>query len=764
MKAKALATVLLMIFCAFPSWAQEADALDEALDLVGMTRADLGWEPKAWWPRFPVAPYKLRAFDALFAEPLDSVTFTRTLGTAAWEMLDPEALDQRGTRGAGSLFQAVQRLGIDPKFGGFRGYATNLTAPETPLDQAILEVTSQAGRPVRIHTFGQDLPYPTPREDLAEKAGQLPDGVGSILGQLVLNVDDAYRWADLAFRKVDGNDRMVVATRYDVGEEMIDAYDYCPEIDDVARTFDEASLWYAAQKAVDALDLARVALAKLDLDPVPAFAFDWESPYGWIRIRGGGDDTVDGDGALLIVDLGGNDTYTGGVAASTAGRPLGLLLDLAGHDTYDSDGPAQGAGLTGVGVLLDAAGDDSYRARHYAQGVGQFGLGLLADLGGDDEYFNRYSGQGCGYFGIGLLFDAAGDDEYRLYADGQGLGGVAGVGVLADRTGNDTYTAVREHSVTGRPSYHSPDLDVGVSNAQGSGMGRRGDGADGHSWAGGLGALLDGRGDDVYTAGNWAMGTGYWFGIGALHDGGGNDEYHGVAYSQATGAHFCIGVLVDEGGDDKHFAEENAHSDISWAHDFTVSILLNVDGDDHYRLRDGGLAYSINRSVALLIDTGGDDVYEAEEVPRPGYARNDERFRARGGVSTYFADTTSIGLFLDLGGDDRYWGDLKNDTHWLDPADSPNREDRNFSVGVDRADGTIDFTPRPVRVPSTRRTPDLPWGNGAGSTSTGAAPTGPRPRRSTRRRCAPRATRRGAPDRHRPFDPPRRRARPHPGR
>ena len=70
-----------------------------------------------------------------------------------------------------------------------------------------------------------------------------------------------------------------------------------------------------------------------------------------------------------------------------------------------------------------------------------------------------------------------------------------------------------------------------------------------------------------------------------------------------------------------------------------------------------------------------------------GFARNAEQFRARGGVSTYFADTTSIAFFLDVGGQDTYWGDLENDTHWLDPPDSPNWNDRNFSVGVDRAEG-----------------------------------------------------------------------------
>jgi len=689
-----LIAVVILSCCVSSVCPEEpVDALDEALALAGMTRADLGWEPKGWWPRFPVAPYKLRAFDALFAEPLDSVAYTRALAATAWEKLDPERLAGGEPRWDGSLFQAVQSLGIDPKFGGFRGYSTNLIAPETELDDAILQITRLAGRPTRIHTFGDDLPYPTPVEDLAEKVKVLPEGAGPILGQLVLNVADAHRWAELAFRKVDGDDRMVVSRRYNVGEEMIDAYDYCPEMDDVARTLDEASLWYAAQKSVQALDDARIALENLNVEKMPEFAFDWETPLGWIRIRGGGDDTVNGNGALLVVDLGGNDTYTGAVAASDAGRPVGLLLDIGGDDRYESDGPAQGAGMTGVGILLDAAGNDTYRARHYAQGAGQFGLGLCADLGGDDTYFTKYSGQGVGYFGIGLLFDVTGNDKYTLYADGQGLGGVAGVGVLADRTGDDSYTAVRQHTVTGRPSYHSPGLDVGVSNAQGCGMGRRGDGGDGHSWAGGLGALLDGRGDDLYTAGNWSMGTGYWFGIGMLHDGAGDDEYHGVVYSQGTGAHFCIGVLVDEAGNDKHLAEENSHSVIAWAHDFTIGIVLDVGGDDIYSVRDGGLAYSLNRSVAMLLDIGGNDVYKTEDVPHPGFARNDEKFRARDGVSTYFADTTSIGLFLDVGGTDTYWGDIGNNSHWLDPEGSPNLEDRNFSVGVDREDGVVDLTP-----------------------------------------------------------------------
>jgi len=670
-----------------------------------MKKADLGWTPKPWWPRWPDVPYKLRSFDALFSAPLETIPFTRGLADTAWTGLDPEKLDTNQARNTTALYEVVQRLGIDPKFGGFRGYTANCLAKPLPLDQAILKLIEVSGHPTRMNTFGMELPYPKPKADLEAKVKVLPEGVSPILGQLVLNLIDAHRWTDLAFRRVDGDLRIAVANRFDVGEEMIDAYDYIPELDDMAALLDEASLWYAGQKCVQALDHARIALAELDLESIPAFEFDWESPWGWIRIRGGDNDIVDGEDSLLIVDLGGNDQYQGGVAASTAVHPLSLLLDCRGDDTYSSTRPAQGAGLCGAGILIDAQGNDTYDARHYAQGVGQFGLGLLADLGGDDTYFTRYSDQGCGYFGIGLLFDITGNDRYKLYADGQGLGGVSGVGVLADRSGDDSYEAVRPHSITGRPSYHSPDLDVCVSNAQGCGMGRRGDGADGHSWAGGLGALLDGEGNDYYRSGNWAMGTGYWFGTGVLHDGKGHDTYHGVAYTQGTGAHFCIGVLIDEEGNDQHLAEENSRNSVAWAHDFTIGIHLDVEGDDLYSVKDDGMCMSINRSVALLMDLAGNDTYQSTELERPGMTRNAESFRARGGVSTYFSLTTSIGLFLDIHGDDTYFGDLKNNTHWTDPEDSPNWEDRNFSLGVDRAEGFVDFSPPLERRPSGESNP-----------------------------------------------------------
>jgi len=670
-------TVLLLALLALPA---AADTLDDSLAAAGFTRDVLGWTPQGWWDRWPRGvTHKLDHFDALFAEPLATVPFLRAMGRAARDRLGPDGLAAAPTaQGAHALYLLVHDLGLNRKHGGIRPYAANLTAEPTPLDVAIRELYRQAGRQTRFVTFGQESPYPLVEKDLAAAAAKLPPETSAVLGQLVLNLADAHRWAELAFRRIDPRDRLAVGRRLDIGMESVDALEYPAECDDVAAAWDETCLWYAAGKCVEALDTARRALK-----PADDVSFDWETPLGWIRVRGAGNDRIDARDALLLVDLGGDDVYTGGAGASSATRPLGLCLDLAGDDRYEGGRVAQGAGVCGVGVLLDVAGDDTYEAEQMAQGVGQFGFGALLDLAGDDTYRARWSAQGCGYFGVGLLADAAGKDAYGIDGDGQGFGGVGGVGVLADRAGDDTYTAEPDGPKSGRPSYHS-EGKVAVSNAQGCGMGRRGDGADGHNWAGGLGVLLDVEGNDRYVSGNWSMGTGYWFGTGLLWDGAGNDSYDGYVWSQATGAHFCIGALVDEGGDDTHLAR--SYNSLAFGHDFTIALLVDGGGNDSYATEADGLGFSINRSIAMLVDTGGNDTYRSKS--RPGAARYDKRFRE---PETYWTDTHSLGLFLDIGGTDT-WNDESIDGQaWGDALDSENGAVHNLGVGRDTPDGTIDW-------------------------------------------------------------------------
>ena len=701
MSLRLAACALLVAMVVVPARAGDpppgADAIDQALALQGLTRKDVGWQARGTWEGYPIVPYKLRHFDDLLAEPFATVPWVRAMGAAVREYLSPEKLDTKGSSGAGALMRAVHALGINRRCGSFRSYNANLTAKPTPLDQAILEVYKAAGRPSKFVTFGQESPYPLLEKTLAEAASRLPKDVSEVIGKLVLDLIDAHRWADLAFRNVSMEKRLAVAKRLDLGQEEVDALDYEPAVDDVATGWDEASLWYAGMKTVEALDVARVALAPLvaaHAEELKVARLDHETPWGRIVVDGTAPSAgyadalqmIDEDGALLIVDLGGGGGWAGRIAAASPELPISAMLELGGDNVYEAHtrpDRAQGSGVCGVGVLLDAGGNDRYSATGaLCQGAGQFGFGALIDLSGDDTYSAEYESQGCGFFGIGLLFDCAGNDAYSIWSDGQGFGGVAGVGVLADRSGDDKYVAITDPAVTQRPSYHQlKDAPiVSVSNAQGCAMGRRGDGADGHSWTGGLGALLDAEGNDTYSAANWAQGTGYWFGTGVSWDGAGNDVREAYWWNCASGAHFCIGALVDEAGDDSYTCR--ATNGIAFGHDFTLAVLCDLGGNDTYTSASDSIAHSINRSVAMLLDGGGSDTYRSGEKGRPGVAVFDAKMLDRRAPSLYWTESASLGLFVDSGGDEKLASKDGDLTTWRDSDGTDNVKARNYGIGL----------------------------------------------------------------------------------
>jgi hypothetical protein len=434
---------------------------------------------------------------------------------------------------------------------------------------------------------------------------------------------------------------------------------------------------------------------------------DFLTPLGRVAIGGTGPDVYASGDYAVLVDLGGDDTYHGCVGASASlAVPIAVAIDLAGNDRYlctDPEAVTQGAAVLGAGVLLDLAGDDTYSARTGAQGYGLFGLGMLVDFDGNDRYTLDYSGQGAAYFGIGLALDGTGNDTYYLLGDGQGFGGPGGVGVLANVSGNDTYTAEPLASKAGRPDYHSK-MAITVSQAQGVGAGCRADGSHGHAWAGGLGALIDLDGNDQYQAGNFAIGCGYWFGTGLVYDGGGNDTYRSVCYSQAVGCHFAIGAILDEGGDDTYALTETSDAGIASARDYAVGLLLDGAGNDRYEARSRSLAFAEIRSTALLLDLGGDDRYVC---PATNHVLGAAAFIKDYANPTYRTMPscrygTSFALLLDIGGQDTYLSkdfatgktepmtQATDHASWLKPApDSSHYGYRSFGVGMDVPDGTV---------------------------------------------------------------------------
>jgi hypothetical protein len=674
MKLTAL-TALFLALLLFPPAIQAEDeppdAFSEALRDMGITEADLGYHPAAHLSRYPhpkTTPYILPFFEDLLARPLDTYVFTRTLGNVVEDLLTPERLTAPGTDKdrKETLFKLGVALATDRRIGGFRGYSANLdplVTAEAPLANALETLLERSGRPLRRPmAFGAkyDTGTPSPRDELTREVAAVPEALRPALARLVLNLIQAREWIDLGLRKVTPEMRAAVFDSLpSLSEDTPDGTGYYPVIDDVAAVIDEHSLHYGALKAMQAVQDARRELGAMEPPEGgwPRFEFQRSTPWGSVLLA----DALHGktlpEEGLLTVLLGGELEVKGPLGATSPNHTLSVALVFGGARTPAEPPNRMASGILGAGILY-AAGDHAnvWNSDRFGLGAALFGLGALIDEGGDDLYGLASVGMGAGFFGAGLLLDAAGDDEYRLReGDGQGFGGPGGIGVLADRSGDDLYFSEPNAAEAGRADYHSAH-EIAVSNAQGVGSGRRGDGSDGHSWAGGLGALIDVDGNDTYRAGNFSQGLGYWYGTGLLWDGGGDDRYLSVYFTQGSGAHFAVGALIDESGDDLHVLGANAGAAFGFGWDVVNAFLIDRgDGNDRYLAKIISTGLAEVRSNAFFLDEGGDDLYVLDRGTL-GFGAVDKRpnYDTPPRAFTYPYLLNQVGVFLDLGGKDRY--------------------------------------------------------------------------------------------------------------
>lgn len=148
-------------------------------------------------------------------------------------------------------------------------------------------------------------------------------------------------------------------------------------------------------------------------------------------------------------------------------------------------------------------------------------------------------------------------------------------------------------------------------------------------------------------------------GLGILWDTEGNDTYRGSSFAQASAA-FGIAVLIDEGGDNRFEAQA-----YSQAHALAgIAMLVSGAGTDRYFALTASQASAGPAGVALLLDRGGDDLYQLGNLPliRPSAQlpdRNASMGQGAGyGIRAGYGDEGSgaggLGLLVDLGGNDRY--------------------------------------------------------------------------------------------------------------
>ena len=360
---------------------------------------------------------------------------------------------------------------------------------------------------------------------------------------------------------------------------------------------------------------------------------------------------------LLLVDVGGNDHYN--FRAKLSGQRISIVLDIGGNDSYVATDIAScpAAAVLGYGILWDSAGNDHYAGRSFAQSAALFGAALLMDGGGNDSFVGEQFVQGYAVGGAALLIKRGGNDHYSAINRSQAFAGPRGTAVLLDTSGNDDYSLAATPVLL--PSAQLPGENLSLG--QGSASGIRAEFSDGISLAGGTGLLMDLDGNDRYTAQVFAQGSGYFSAVGLLVDGGGQDEFRGKWYVQGAAAHDAVGVLIKRGERNDSYVATHSTS-IGAAHDGSLAIFIDEGGDDRYELGTLGLGAAHDNSSALFIDGKGNDVYRVlgPECRAFGVAQLSE-------WGTYAEDVPNIGIFLDLGGVDRYppfCNARANDTRW----------------------------------------------------------------------------------------------------
>lgn len=424
------------------------------------------------------------------------------------------------------------------------------------------------------------------------------------------------------------------------------------------------------------------------------------TPLGNITIGGTGSDAhqqpIEGNGHLVLIDLGGADTYNchaGGTASYLNG--VSLCVDLGtDNDIYariddpddidrtlsppDDNTSQQGAGRFGIGMLVDYGGVDSYSSVRLSQGSCVFGVGVLADYGLEgDTYAMEALGQGGAFAGIALLYNQGGEDQYSAWNKCQGFGSLMGVGYLVDQgDGVDSYYAERAEDAT-KPEYYADAYSTNISNCQGAGWGARwgwlsfGTPAQDEVGSGGLGVLFDGGGSDVYECGTFGQGSGFYQSVGMLLDNDGSDIHTGHWYTQGATAHAAVGLMRDGGGDDSY--TNDASIGIGGAHDWSVTWFYEWAGGETYDGANLGLASGYSNGFAYFLDLAGNDSYSCQGA-------NENTTLGKGNLGdANRPDMPTYGILLDLAGNDTYdpvyqtmtgsTGLPGNNASWLRPAD-----------------------------------------------------------------------------------------------
>lgn len=560
-----------------------------------------------------------------------------------------------------------------------------------PFADRVLDVARSAD-PARLWALGAELldaeppPEPVPPK---KRQRQVPPweamdaGIAGCITEFLADADRAGKDLDRAFARLSAEDRQYLAASVLVG--MFNVEDRPEMRDELARAGVPTGMvdrviregWAIDPEPVATNFLALVERIRFDsllaagrrlqaatdrlagcLSAVtnwPDAIVTFETPHGEIVIGTPRADVYTNE-AFLVIDPGGDDTYTGRVlrANGLAGRPMGVLIELRGDDRYYSDSlVGVGAAMFGATAVFERQGDDRHEARYLGSAGALFGTAWFFDKQGDDRHAAYALSQAAAYGGFACLCDVHGDDRFDVGLCGQAFAGVRAAAILANTAGDDAYFA------GGREIDHERNDDKYVSLAQGFAIGMR------PFAGGGFAALVDTEGDDSYEADVYGQGVGYWYSTGMLLDRAGNDQYKVYQYGQGAGIHLACGLLADGNGFDTYTGGILVQG---CAHDYAAGFLIDQNGNDIYSADHDSQGHGMNSAVGVLIDGGGADVYSAAQPETSQGVGNDGGHRECG----------SLGVLMDLGGADIYSCGAADGARLLRP---------NFGIVYDVAPG-----------------------------------------------------------------------------
>ncbi len=369
-------------------------------------------------------------------------------------------------------------------------------------------------------------------------------------------------------------------------------------------------------------------------DFVQGDAVCFATSFGLVAVGGTGRNVWTGgpNAPAVILDLGGDDEYID-CATTRFGHVISITLDDAGNDHYRSTGPwGVGAGVLGFAYVQDNEGNDVYECADWGIGVALCGFGMVLDSAGNDRYLGGSNSIGCAAYGYGGVVDYEGNDLYDSHTLSIGVGQPGGVGFVLDHSGDDRYRCTG-----GEPSPYGTKGEW-FGGGIGCGFGWR------TLACGGIGLVVDVKGNDIYDAGEFGLGCGYFMAIGAVRDMEGDDIYHSSRYGLAAAAHAAVGVFMDDKGNDVYEGKTAASIGGTW--DIVTGYFYDGGGDDNYRCDGLGLGACAQNGFGIFWDAGGADNYRGAKTTI-GNAGNAEYGGGR--------LAKNFGIFMDTGGGkDRY--------------------------------------------------------------------------------------------------------------